>query len=596
MGLNLNYTPNRLVDITTLTEDQWLSWRRKGIGGSDVAVALNSSPYRTARDLYYDKIGVVMSDDGPDKSITFQIGHLLEDVVAQIFAKKTGLSVYEDHWMYQHPFFPFLIADVDRFVTLPDGRKAILECKTAHYDMQFKWANGAVPRHYELQVRHYMSVMNIDVAFIACLFSNNENDFVWQKIERDIEEEENTIMELSAFWNNHVMARVEPPLVEKPDAVLESLRRYFGPADKSEPTVDLDRKFVVNLKEILALKEEKRALDAQVKTLETRIKSLYAPIVEEMGTACKGTCEQGGECFKVSYAEYCDVNLHTAYEELCKIFGPDGGEPVRKCKRKPRSIETVELPIASAEVRDNTYSNLLSLLTLCPTHQSALKERGLKSEEMELLCYRTTPTTRLKRIVTELLERGCILDGVPGFYCQKDSGQWVLDIRGSGIMLPDRNLLGQIEAIQVRLDKVYNQKFYNLTSVDQYYGTQSKCCPHYVGVHEGDEVVCLTEGVMKSDLAYSFAQGSPYECGFVGLTGIPSYSQYERALEELDSIGVKRINVMVDSDYQVKEEVRKARDRYIEMGAAAGFEMAPITWTQKQKGVDDLYKHLFRDK
>ena len=91
MGLNLNYTPNRLVDITTLTEDQWLSWRRKGIGGSDVAVALNSSPYRTARDLYYDKIGIVMSDDGPDKSITFQIGHLLEDVVAQIFAKKTGL-------------------------------------------------------------------------------------------------------------------------------------------------------------------------------------------------------------------------------------------------------------------------------------------------------------------------------------------------------------------------------------------------------------------------------------------------------------------------------------------------------------------------
>ena len=43
MALNLNYTPNKLVDITTLTEDQWLDWRRKGIGGSDVAVALNSS-------------------------------------------------------------------------------------------------------------------------------------------------------------------------------------------------------------------------------------------------------------------------------------------------------------------------------------------------------------------------------------------------------------------------------------------------------------------------------------------------------------------------------------------------------------------------
>lgn len=41
MALDMNYTPTRLVDITTLTEDQWLDWRKKGIGGSDVAAALN---------------------------------------------------------------------------------------------------------------------------------------------------------------------------------------------------------------------------------------------------------------------------------------------------------------------------------------------------------------------------------------------------------------------------------------------------------------------------------------------------------------------------------------------------------------------------
>lgn len=149
-----------------------------------------------------------------------------------------------------------------------------------------------------------------------------------------------------------------------------------------------------------------------------------------------------------------------------------------------------------------------------------------------------------------------------------------------------------VVAVDIDLDPVLD----NLTSIDQYYGTQSKCCPHYVGVHEGDEAVCLTEGVMKADIAYNFALGTSYECGFVGLTGVPSYSQFERALEELNSIGVERINIMVDSDYQVKEEVRKARDRYIEMGVAAGFEVAPITWTQKRKGVDDLYKHLFRNK
>ena len=139
-------------------------------------------------------------------------------------------------------------------------------------------------------------------------------------------------------------------------------------------------------------------------------------------------------------------------------------------------------------------------------------------------------------------------------------------------------------------------KFYNLTSVDKYYGTQSKCCPHYVGIQPGDEVVCVTEGIMKSDIAFCFAKGTPYACGFVGLTGVTSYSQLERALKELREFGVLRLNIMVDSDYQAKGEVRKARDRYIEMGSDAGFEIAPITWSQKRKGVDDLYKHLFRDK
>ena len=34
MALNLNYTPTRLVDITTLTEDQWLTGERKGLAAA----------------------------------------------------------------------------------------------------------------------------------------------------------------------------------------------------------------------------------------------------------------------------------------------------------------------------------------------------------------------------------------------------------------------------------------------------------------------------------------------------------------------------------------------------------------------------------
>ena len=261
--------------------------------------------------------------EGEDKDITFQIGHLLEDVVAQIFAKKTGFTVYEDHMMYQHPIFPFMLADVDRFIMLPDGTKAILECKTAHPDMKFVWANDAVPWHYELQVRHYMAVMNIDVAYIACLFSNRESDFVWRKIERDLEEEENNILQLQDFWAYYVMARVEPPLVEKPDLVLDVLQRYYGPADKSAPVVQFDKQYAAVLEQIFKLRAEKADLDARSRALDARVKALYSPLVEEMGAACNARCVSGTEEYQISFSPQYRTGVSKDNLSVLKAQYPD---------------------------------------------------------------------------------------------------------------------------------------------------------------------------------------------------------------------------------------------------------------------------------
>ena len=164
MGLNLNYTPNRLVDITTLTEDQWLSWRRKGIGGSDVAALLGISPWRTARDLYYDKLNIAAVEDNENNWVALEMGHLLEPLVARIFVKKTGLEVFQIKKMFRHPQYPFMLADVDYFVRLPDGRTVILEIKTTNYNAREHWWKDdeeCVPVYYETQGRHYMAVMDI---------------------------------------------------------------------------------------------------------------------------------------------------------------------------------------------------------------------------------------------------------------------------------------------------------------------------------------------------------------------------------------------------------------------------------------------------
>ena len=55
MSLNLNYEAAVLVDTENLSREDWLSWRRKGIGGSDAAAVMGLSPFCTKRDLYYDK-------------------------------------------------------------------------------------------------------------------------------------------------------------------------------------------------------------------------------------------------------------------------------------------------------------------------------------------------------------------------------------------------------------------------------------------------------------------------------------------------------------------------------------------------------------
>ena len=105
--------PLVLVDTTNLTRDEWLSYRRKGIGGSDAAAVLGVSPFTTTRDLFYDKRGIVSAIEDDSNWVQLEVGHLLEDLVAQIFAKKTGYRIYQQKKMFQHPAYPFMLADLD---------------------------------------------------------------------------------------------------------------------------------------------------------------------------------------------------------------------------------------------------------------------------------------------------------------------------------------------------------------------------------------------------------------------------------------------------------------------------------------------------
>lgn len=265
------YEPEVIVDTDTLSRDEWLNYRRLGIGGSDVAAIMGISPFATIRDLYYDKVGIepLIEDEEESNWVAKEVGHRLEDLVAEIFSKKTGLTVFPVRKMFRHPLHPFMVADVDFFIVFPDGSFGILECKTCNYNARDKWDDDGIPINYEYQVRHYMSVMNMNKAYIACLYGNNENEFVYRFLERDMMEEENIITQEEYFWKEYVEKKAEPPYTGKPDLVLASIRRYSGYADKELPEITISGLEAKNLEKYLELSEKKSQLEKRKKEIET---------------------------------------------------------------------------------------------------------------------------------------------------------------------------------------------------------------------------------------------------------------------------------------------------------------------------------------
>ncbi len=109
MGLDMDYEAEVFVETENLSREDWLSYRRKGIGGSDAAAIMGMSPFCTKRDLYYDKLGIqAVMDEEEDNWVAKEVGHRLEDLVAEIFSRQTGLKVYPVRKMFRHPLCPFI--------------------------------------------------------------------------------------------------------------------------------------------------------------------------------------------------------------------------------------------------------------------------------------------------------------------------------------------------------------------------------------------------------------------------------------------------------------------------------------------------------
>ena len=256
-------TARVLVSTAKLDREEWLEWRRKGIGGSDVAAIAGLSPWKSPVAVWLEKTGQIQQEE-PGEAAYW--GTVLEDVVAREFTIRTGLKIRRRNAILQHPEYPWMLANVDRMIV---GKNAGLECKTTSAYNVKEWEGDEIPAQYILQVQHYMAVTGYQEWWFAVLIGGNR--FVYKKIERDDELIQQLIDLEKDFWENNVVANVPPELDGSP-ASTELVKRMYPQA--TLPTIDLPSQASELIEQLESIKADIKLLEERKNECENKLKQL----------------------------------------------------------------------------------------------------------------------------------------------------------------------------------------------------------------------------------------------------------------------------------------------------------------------------------
>lgn len=255
MAINENAIPTK-----EMSRHEWLLARTKGIGGSDAGIILGLNKYRTAFELWLEKTGQVEPIEISNEAIYW--GNEMENVVAKEFVKRTEKKVRRTNFMYSHPDYPFLKANVDRMVV---GESAILECKTASAYLSKEWEADEIPATYLVQVQHYLGVTGKEKGYIAVLVGGNK--FIWKEIERDEELIQMIFEAEKHFWEYNVQ-QGNPPELDGSSAAEQYLKEKYDKAEKDKEII-----LPTDYKSLLEQYEKIKSDEKLVKTAKTEIEN-----------------------------------------------------------------------------------------------------------------------------------------------------------------------------------------------------------------------------------------------------------------------------------------------------------------------------------
>lgn len=297
-------------------------------------------------------------------------------------------------------------------------------------------------------------------------------------------------------------------------------------------------------------------------------------------------------------------------KQLSEFMGYTDPE-IRKNRPAPPP-KAPKQPVASDEQLHTVYSALASLaeFRLTAEHKQALKKRGLTGSIIERNGYRTYPTkTRVPaqivnlynqvdpalraglsskkaaqiqfglHVAQELELRGHNLEGIPGFY--KFGPHWCLSYH-PGIMIPTRNIHGQIVIWQVRKD-YGDTKYITLSCADMPGAVTDNVsrCHFPIGNAKLDTPgvkVIFTEGPLKADVALALTKDP---CIFAAIPGVSNTKDLLRNCKALTDAGITTMFNALDMDRYTNHNVREpAADLCAAIGKR-GIQVIPMCWGEQ---------------
>lgn len=262
------------------TERQsFLEARQKGIGSSDVAPILGLSPWKSALDVYLDKVQPI----APKKMAPhLEWGLRHEPSMAAAIMDHYGWTLHKTVTI-SHADYPFLLSSADR--ENQDGE--ICELKTSRNGEGFGAPDtDEVPDYYWMQCQHQMACRAShgwtgDKCWLFVLIGGS--DFRRYRIPRDDGYLPTVIDSLVSFWNA-VENRTPPEPDWQHESTIDAVKRLFQPKPGTSTRLDVNAK---------SLTDEYERFGAEIKAIETCREETKARLIAAIGEYEVGELDDG---------------------------------------------------------------------------------------------------------------------------------------------------------------------------------------------------------------------------------------------------------------------------------------------------------------